>query len=632
MSSNKNLLRLNKLYRTPENTLTDVVRVTDENIPKYRQVNYDAMRDIINDRKICGTQALERSIERVLFFYNHAIREQAELKISRDYWLNEQHKLNQQYRKYDNEHRTWLTEAFHDPDLLSIFHEITKYRIWLDENTIKFRKTTVLPIIQLKEELESKTVTTDNIPNIIDALQIVKKEQNELILLLNQEERQLDDELKEFQKYIDEDDEINMMEEGIPESIIELPCPNDELRVTMLQEFLIIDHKYRETLLDLDANYLHIINQENDGWDIDEHEMLVHLYEMYPGDVKKRRTCIYNHFHRYYPKCSRQEMLKHEEWCNAQTYYLKHKRLILYEWKQARIALKLKAQLAFQEAFELQERLVQQHEEKMKQRALCEQLANQVQKWREKQLEVLEVKRKLEESKRQAELEKIRQENEQFQKQRQQTKEKLAEYHSKKEQIRLAEYEKEQRRLDEMQSVLAEQHRKDWDRIKFRQEEYERKRQDLHERNQIEEREEIEREERLQALAERVRPHVEIDHARVLQPTKAYNAHRGLLTNTNDDINIQQELFPINTFNDRKLCSDIRIRLEQRLRDAGLIQTDYARQALAALQKAPKRIDTQANQMWNGFTFKTNNIEQHDISKPIKRDFISHSVFYGIEN
>jgi hypothetical protein len=40
--------------------------------------------------------------------------------------------------------------------------------------------------------------------------------------------------------------------------------------------------------------------------------------------------------------------------------------------------LKLKVQSAFEEAFELQERLTQQHEEKMKQRALCEQLANQV--------------------------------------------------------------------------------------------------------------------------------------------------------------------------------------------------------------------------------------------------------------
>lgn len=41
--------------------------------------------------------------------------------------------------------------------------------------------------------------------------------------------------------------------------MIELPCPNDELRATMLQEFLIIDHKYRESLVDLDANYLHMI-------------------------------------------------------------------------------------------------------------------------------------------------------------------------------------------------------------------------------------------------------------------------------------------------------------------------------------------------------------------------------------
>ncbi|CAF3385116.1 unnamed protein product [Rotaria socialis] len=630
MSPNKNLIRLDKLHRTRENSLTEVARITDENIPKYRQVNYAAMRDLINERKICGTQALERISK--LQNESHAMREQAELKISRDCWLNEQQKLNQQYRKYDNEHQTWLADAFNDPDLLSLFHEITKYRIWLEENTIKFRKTTVLPMMQLKEELESKNINSDNVFNVMDALQIVKKEQNELILLLDHEERQIEDELKAFKIYIDEDDEINMIEEGIPESVLELPCPDDELRVTMLQEFLIIDHKYRETLVDLDTNYVDVISDENGGWDISEHEMLVHLYEIYPVDLKKRRTCIYNHFHRYFPKRSRQEMLNHEEWCNAQSYYLKHKRFILIEWRQARVSLKVKTQLVFEEAFELQERLAQQHEEKLRQRAFCEQLTNQVKKWREKQLEVLEVRRKLEESKRQAELEKMRQENERSLKQRQQTKEKLAEYYSKKEEVRLMEHETEQKRLEEMQYVLAEQHRKDRERIKFRKEEYERKRQELLERNQIEEREELEREERLQALAERVRPHVEIDHARVLQPTKAYNAHRGLLINANEDINIQQELFPINTFKDRKLCGDIRVRLEQRLRDAGVIQTDYARQALAAVQKAPQRRDTQENKMWTGFTFKTNDIEPYNMSKPVKRDFISHSVFYGVEN
>ena len=113
---------------------------------------------------------------------------------------------------------------------------------------------------------------------------------------------------------------------------------------------------------------------------------------------------------------------------------------------------------------------------------------------------------------------------------------------------------------------------------------------------------------------------------------QAFNAHRGLLTNSQDDINLQQSLFPINTFNDRKLYGDIRIRLEQRLRDAGLIQTDYARQALAALQKAPKRMDTQQNQMWSGFAFKPMEIDTDHYSKPVKPDFVSHPVFYGLDN
>ncbi|UJR26269.1 hypothetical protein I4U23_007609 [Adineta vaga] len=629
MSANKDL-RLNKLHRTRENSLTDVVRITDENIPKYRQVNYGVMKQLIYEKKQSGLEALERVSK--LQNESHIVREQAELKICREHWLHEQYRLNQLHRKYDIEHRTWLTEAFHDPDLLTLFHEITKYRIWLDENTIEFRKTTVLPIVQLKEELQSNQIKQDNIPDVMNALRMVDKEQQELIAILSQEEKQLEEELKEFQQLIDEDEELNMIEEGIPDSVIQLPCPDDELRVTILQEFLIIDHRYRENLIDLDANYLHIVNQENGGWDTDEHEMLIHLYEIYPTDLKKRRTYIYNHFHRFFPNRSRQEMLKHEEWHNAQTYYHKHKRMIFYEWKQGRNALKIKAQSVFEQAFELQERLVQQHEEKMKQRALCDQLANQVQKWREKQLEVLEMKRKLEESKREGELEKIQQENERLQKHRQQLKEKVAEYQTTKEETRLVEYEKEKQRLAEMQTILAEQQRKDWERIKFRKEEYERKRQELHERQQNEDYEELQREERLQALADRVRPHVEIDHARVLQPTKAFNAHRGLLTSIDDDVNIQQELFPINTFNDRKLYGDVRIRLEQRLRDAGLIQTDYARQALAALQQVPKRIDTRENQMWSGFTFKANEIDSRNFSKPVKRDFISHPIFYGMDS
>lgn len=82
MSANRSL-RQNKLHRTRENSrlwlaiialallsfplgLTDVVRVTDENIPKYRQVNYDAMRQMIHEKKQSGMEAMERGTESML--------------------------------------------------------------------------------------------------------------------------------------------------------------------------------------------------------------------------------------------------------------------------------------------------------------------------------------------------------------------------------------------------------------------------------------------------------------------------------------------------------------------------------------------------------------------------------------
>jgi radical SAM superfamily enzyme len=93
--------------------------------------------------------------------------------------------------------------------------------------------------------------------------------------------------------------------------------------------------------------------------------------------------------------------------------------------RQARHALELKCQAVFLQAFELQERLAQQQEAKQKQRALCEQLAVQVEKWREKQLEVLNMRRKLEETARHAEFERIKEEHERFLKHQQQIKEKV---------------------------------------------------------------------------------------------------------------------------------------------------------------------------------------------------------------
>lgn len=88
----------------------------------------------------------------------HAVRQKADLKIARECWLDEERKLKEKLDKNEEENRSWLRDAFQHPDFLSIFHEIMPFAIRLDETGDEFRKTTLLPIVQLKSiENEEKT-------------------------------------------------------------------------------------------------------------------------------------------------------------------------------------------------------------------------------------------------------------------------------------------------------------------------------------------------------------------------------------------------------------------------------------------------------------------------------------------
>lgn len=66
----------------------------------------------------------------------------------------------------------------------------------------------------------------------------------------------------------------------------------------------------------------------------------------------------------------------------------------------------------------------------------------------------------------------------------------------------------------------------------------------------------------------------------------------------------KKQMFSNYGFNDKQLNGDARVRIEQRLREAGLINSDYARAVFMnnfkSDQTAQKR-DLRANSKWNGF-------------------------------
>lgn len=58
--------------------------------------------------------------------------------------------------------------------------------------------------------------------------------------------------------------------------------------------------------------------------------------------------------------------------------------------------------------------------------------------------------------------------------------------------------------------------------------------------------------------------------------------------------NLHQPLFDINTYTANQITSDPRVRVEQKLREAGVHQSDYARHIMSKIEPArPPRRDNQ---------------------------------------
>lgn len=165
--------------------------------------------------------------------------------------------------------------------------------------------------------------------------------------------------------------------------------------------------------------------------------------------------------------------------------------------------------------------------------------------------------------------------------------------------------QEEQNKLEKIKRSLLEQSEKDKERIDFRNKMFFEKKSEYNQKKQLKQMENEEKEKRLEKFYESVKPNVEADPARLVSFTEAELHRRGIKTNddTIDNIKIFNSNF---SFNDKQLNADARVRIEQRLRQAGLINSEYARTIISTLkssQSISKR-NLNANSNWNGFGMK----------------------------
>ncbi|EDO45780.1 predicted protein, partial [Nematostella vectensis] len=621
-------------------------------------------------------------------------KEQNLLQQHKACWSKEQIKLASLQKKYQNELdgiRPGSPYSYHS--IVEFFRELEIYEDLLSEEMKDFKKKTVDPVWDLREDLQfwlgenrERLILGEILgeadrdhAEVMDVVNSVKIQQQQVMGKLEHEQRQLEAELESspFQLLVapGPSSEVRVIKTGIPEEALNLECPDVDFRESVLQEFLLLDKKYESYLEYLALKYSGADSSDIGGWTKEDHFHFMCILEQYPPELPNRRMLYIDRMLREIPHKTRAELagmgvngltksellhdplilnssskhsfscylkVQHEKWWMAHKFYHEQRLSSLRAWSNDREDLLLKAKVTFLEALAAHEEAVNKEITRQRQQQICQELYEKVLAFREQKLEALRLQSAIAARKEEEEREMIQKYEDQKARQRREEAEREA--------IRLAEIQaqlEEQAKLDRERQVAKESTvRSDYadclevklcsvhfcwklaflkgcliyvvsinksninvlnycyfflnlffihffkyeragdrvystvynEKLHFEKEK-EEARQRAHEAALEAERE---KEQRLDSLREMVQVHVENDPERVFKQTEATLAR--LASAYDEETELQKPLFTVYGYEDRKVSSDPRLKVEQALRNAGLHSTDYARRILATVK------------------------------------------------
>ncbi|XP_019635187.1 PREDICTED: coiled-coil domain-containing protein 148-like [Branchiostoma belcheri] len=564
---------------------------------KYRQVDYDAVRELIADRRRAGEEKLgkvQQIAQKSKAGKEHNLQKQHKMV-----WHKEQLRLTTARRQAQIELDGLTSPLTHDFSLCTeFFDECEAYNAMLSADTGDFKAATVDPVWDLREDLlywlqehaeaisqgEGEDLKEEH-QEIKDQVESVKAQQQDLMQRLQQEQRKLEDELNlpYLQNMLHAGDKLQ--ETGIPPAVASLECPDRKLKDSVLQEFLHIDSQYQERLEELEHTNKETISSSTGGWKTEDHWVFQVVLEQYPHDLPHRRQLYLDRLRKHLPRKTRAALVSHEAWYSAYRLYHDQIRSVRHSWTRDRAELMGKARATFAAVCTAHEQAREARIKHQEQEDICAVLREQLHYWQEIKREQMAIEAAIKARMREEEEERRQMEEKKEKLRRAKDHQRLVEFYEEKQRARAVAAEADRRRMEELQKLMAEQAEHDKERVKYREEQIEKKHQRRKEAQERQEEEEREKERRLEALRQMVEPHVEVDPVRMMGDTTASKARMGI--GTEEDINIQRPLFHLHGFTDQQVASDNRVRVEQALREAGLHTSEYARHILKDI--APPR-------------------------------------------
>uniref|UniRef100_A0A087XCP6 Coiled-coil domain containing 148 n=1 Tax=Poecilia formosa TaxID=48698 RepID=A0A087XCP6_POEFO len=414
----------------------------------------------------------------------------------------------------------------------------------------------------------------------------------DVIAKLNAEYQDIEQEIKDlgFEKYYIGTPYIVVRSETIPEEVLNADCPYPELKDSLIQAFQSLSERFQDKFQTLTKQL-----QENDtfcDWSPDDHQRFQFTVSLYTHDVPNYKEFIWVPIQSHYPNLNRVHMLQHGRSCDMHRFIQKQIRVVTHQWQRDTQELLDRALDTLQEAKHAHQEELEHHRDRQHQQDICLHLREKLQQWRAQQEEVAKLEAAIAARRQEEEEERLKREQEKEAAMRFHQKEKLRLFYLKQQRRRELLEERDQKALAALRSEMEEQARRDRERVLFRADVLQKRTREREKQELEQQREERERHDRLEALRkQQVEVVAEADPERMMADTKAWRSRRL----SEKEFELQRPLYSINTYTDKQIVSDPRVRAEQAFREAGVHQNQYAKEALSQIKPPkPPRRDTKS--------------------------------------
>ncbi|KAI4805323.1 hypothetical protein KUCAC02_009947 [Chaenocephalus aceratus] len=494
---------------------------------KYKPAEYQKLQAIV-DAKRLESDLIGLKVQKTRCAAK-ATKESSVLRQHRQVWIRECPRLQKAEEKAENDIKDFLQQLRPNGRTDTAIFSLQDFGLLLEREREAFRKATVEPVLQLKDDLRFRlgeaqsqdlTANQSDWEEVKQQIHFVKDQQDEITAKLNSEYQVLEEEIIGcgLEKYLTSTSVDLVIIGSCPEEVLESDCPYPELKDALIQAFHSLSERYQSRLQDLQDQL-----QTTDrfcGWCADDHQRFLFTLSQYTQDQSNHRALYMDLLQRLFLEKTKQELMEHERVWDWQRLTQAQLRVVTQQCERDQEELLARALVTLQEARHAHQEELKLHRGRQHQQDICSQLR-----------------------------EKVRQ----FYLQQQKRRETLA--------------QRDQERLANLRSLMEEQARRDKNRVQYRAEMLQRRKEETE--------------------ANQVGVVAEADPERMMAYTEAWRSRQLNVK----EFELQRPLYSIHTYTDTQIVSDPRVRVEQALREAGLQHSHYAKDVLSVLTppKPPRR-------------------------------------------